>query len=114
MTAKNRSEAQFRMSCWNCPRYDRTERRCQDGKANPKKKADSVAVAEFLGVRALCHYNPYRDRLALEMHYPHQPPPALPAFARPRRRPREPQNPPEERAADAPASPTSVRDARGE
>lgn len=59
-----------RMACWNCPRYSRAERVCADGKANPKKKADSVAVAEFLGLRALCHYNPYRDALAARMYFP--------------------------------------------
>jgi hypothetical protein len=58
------------MRCWNCPRYNREERVCLDGKANPKKKADAVAVAEFLGLRTLCHYNPYRDQLTLLMHYP--------------------------------------------
>ena len=62
--------AEKRMSCWQCPRYDRTTRHCQDGKANPKSKADSVAVAEVLGVRALCHYNPYRDALAARRYFP--------------------------------------------
>lgn len=58
------------MSCWQCPRYDRKTRRCQDGKANPRSKADSVAVAETLGVRALCHYNLYRDALAARRYFP--------------------------------------------
>jgi hypothetical protein len=49
------------------------ERRCQDGKANPRSKADSVVVAELLGLRALCHYNLHRDALALRMHFPHHP-----------------------------------------
>jgi hypothetical protein len=62
--------AEKRMRCWQCPRYSRAERRCRDSKANPKSKADSVAVAEQLGLRALCHYNPYRDALALRMHFP--------------------------------------------
>ena len=63
--------AEKRMHCWNCPRYSRTERLCADGKANPKKKADSVTVAEVLGLRALCHYNPYRDALAARKFFPH-------------------------------------------
>jgi hypothetical protein len=71
------------MACWQCPRYDRAERRCQDGKANPKSKSDSVAVAELLGVRALCHYNPYRDGLALRMYFPNHP--ATLAASQPRR-----------------------------
>jgi len=62
--------AEKRMACWNCPRYDRTERFCLDGKTNPKKKADAVAVTEFLGLRALCHYSPYRDQLAILTHFP--------------------------------------------
>lgn len=61
--------AEKRMTCWQCPRYDRTARRCQDNKANPKTKSDSVAVAELLGVRALCHYNPYRDALAARRYF---------------------------------------------
>ena len=62
-----------RMTCWQCPRYNREERRCLDGKANPKKKADSVTIAETLGLRTLCHYNPHRDALALRMYFPHHP-----------------------------------------
>lgn len=78
-----------RMSCWQCPRYSRTERRCRDGKANPKRKSDSVAVAEFLGLRALCHYNPYRDALALRMHFPNHP--LTIAVSAPKRRSHRPQ-----------------------
>jgi hypothetical protein len=62
--------AEKRMVCWNCPRYSRTELTCLDGKTNPKKKVDAVAAAEVLGLRALCHYSPYRDGLALRMHFP--------------------------------------------
>ena len=70
MAAKKEGETPRRMACWNCPRYSRTDRQCADGKANPKKKADSVMVAEALGLRALCHYNPYRDALAARMYFP--------------------------------------------
>ena len=59
-----------RMSCWNCARYSRTDRRCREGKANPKRKSDSIKVAELLGVRTLCHYNPYREHLVLRMFFP--------------------------------------------
>ena len=62
-----------RMSCWNCPRYLREERRCREGKANPKRKSDTFAVAETLGVRTLCHYNVYRDALAMRMFFPSAP-----------------------------------------
>jgi hypothetical protein len=61
------------MACWNCPRYCRTERRCRDGKSNPRRKSDSIAVAEALGLRALCHYNTHRDALALRMFFPLDP-----------------------------------------
>jgi hypothetical protein len=73
------------MSCWNCPRYDRTDRRCREGKANPRRKSDSLVVAELLGVRALCHYNPYRDPLAMRMFFPTAPE-TMRATARSRRR----------------------------
>ncbi len=78
--------AEKRMHCWNCPRYSRTERVCADGKANPKKKADSVTVAEVLGLRALCHYNPYRDALAARKFFPNT---ALGINSVPPRRPRK-------------------------
>jgi hypothetical protein len=75
-----------RMTCWQCPRYDRSERHCRDGKANPKKKTDSITVAELLGLRALCHYNPYRDVLALRMYFPGQPATIALSLSRPRGR----------------------------
>ena len=61
------------MTCWNCPRYDRGQFHCRDGKANPRKKTDAVMVAELLGLRALCHYNLYRDSIALRVHFPNDP-----------------------------------------
>jgi hypothetical protein len=79
--------AEKRMTCWRCPRYDREARRCRDGKTNPKSKADSIAVAEQLGLRALCHYNPYRDPLARRMHFPERPVPLPKAARRVRRLP---------------------------
>jgi hypothetical protein len=73
MKAEGGPIRQKRMTCWNCPRYDRNLFHCLDGKANPKKKADTVAVAELLGLRALCHYNLYREALALRTYYPKDP-----------------------------------------
>ena len=61
-----------RVSCWQCQRYDRNERRCKDGKTNPKKRSDTVEVAEQLGVQTICLYNPYRDMLALRQYFPHR------------------------------------------
>jgi hypothetical protein len=80
--------AEKRMACWNCPRYVRAERRCLDGKANPKKKAESVEVAETLGLRALCHYNLHRDGLALRRHFPTSRPAMLSVAPRRSRRDR--------------------------
>lgn len=65
--------AERRVSCWQCRRYRRSVRRCLDGKANPRSKSDSVAVAEALGLRALCAFNPHRDALARRLHFPHEP-----------------------------------------
>lgn len=59
------------MVCWNCRRYNRNDRRCLDGKANPRRKSDSIAVAEMLGVQALCHYNKHREPLAMRMFFTH-------------------------------------------
>ncbi len=58
---------------------------CQDGKTNPKRKTDAVAVAELLGLRALCHYSPHRDGLALRRHFPASAS-AIASVARPKRR----------------------------
>jgi hypothetical protein len=58
------------MTCLKCPRYEPEARRCREGKANPRNKPDTVAVAELLGLQTLCHYNPYRDALALQMYFP--------------------------------------------
>lgn len=66
------TQPERRMSCWQCPRYSRTERKCQDGKANPKRKSETVEVAEVLGLQAICHYNPYRDLIALRTFFPHR------------------------------------------
>jgi len=62
-----------RMSCIKCPRYNKADSHCRDGKANPRRKSDSLLVAELLGIRALCHYNPYREPMALRMYYPSDP-----------------------------------------
>lgn len=59
-----------RMTCLKCPRYDAEAHHCREGKANPRNKVDTVAVSEALGLQALCHYNPYRDGLALQMYFP--------------------------------------------
>ena len=76
---------QQRMHCWNCPRYDRAERHCRDGKANPKRKTDSVELAERLGVQALCLYNLHRDAIARCTYFPKHPLTIAATAKRPRR-----------------------------
>ncbi|HLH79280.1 MAG TPA: hypothetical protein VKV29_03255 [Chthonomonas sp.] len=56
--------------CWRCRRYDRTQRLCRDGKANPRRKIDAVTLVELLGVRSLCIHNPYRETLARRIYMP--------------------------------------------
>ncbi len=58
------------MHCRRCPRYDVEAQHCRDGKANPRSKADTVSVAEMLGLQTLCHYNPFRDALAMLTYFP--------------------------------------------
>ena len=52
-----------RILCPRCRFYDRERRRCTVGKVNPRTKLDSYETAQVLGVRALCTFNLYRDRL---------------------------------------------------
>jgi len=51
--------------CRDCPRYDAEARKCRDGKVNPQKYELAVDVANVLGVRAICTYNDFRERLVL-------------------------------------------------
>ena len=44
----------------------------RDGKANPKRKSETFEVADMLGLQAICHYNPYRDLIALRRFFPHR------------------------------------------
>jgi hypothetical protein len=52
-----------RILCPRCPLYNRAKRRCTIGKVNPRTKVDTYETARLLGVRALCPFNPYRERL---------------------------------------------------
>jgi len=64
MTDTGKMQAQpKRILCPRCPLYDRTGRRCTIGKVNPPTKLDTYETAFLLGVRALCPFNPYRERL---------------------------------------------------
>jgi len=63
--------AEKRMTCNRCPTWDREARRCRIGKANPRKKHETITLAEMLGPQALCIHNPWREPLLLRMHQPH-------------------------------------------
>ena len=62
--------AEKRLTCARCPSYNSNERCCRIGKANPKKKHESLMVAEVFGPQALCLHNPYREPLLLRMRFP--------------------------------------------
>ena len=49
--------------CRDCPRWDDEKGRCLDGKVNPQKYSMAVEVANVLGVRSICMFNDYRERL---------------------------------------------------
>ncbi len=51
------------MDCRDCPRYDNAHTRCKDGKVNPHTYEQSFSVAQFMGLRSLCVFNDYRERL---------------------------------------------------
>lgn len=68
-----RISGEKRMTCLRCPRYNRSELRCLDGKSNPRSKVDTVAVVETLGIQALCYHNAYRDQLVMRIYFPTAP-----------------------------------------
>ncbi len=57
------SENIRKITCPRCRLYDRARRRCLIGKVNPRTKIDTYETARVLGVRALCSFNLYRDRM---------------------------------------------------
>ncbi len=52
-----------RVTCARCRLYDRLARRCTIGKVNPRTKLDTYETARLLGVRALCAFNLYREKM---------------------------------------------------
>jgi hypothetical protein len=64
-------------NCLSCASYNREERRCSVGKANPRRKLDAVAVAETLGLHALCIFCEHREEL---VRHAHKLGPVLPVF----------------------------------
>ena len=51
------------MYCRDCARWDDEAERCRDGKVNPPNLETAVSVANVLGVRSICVFNDYRERL---------------------------------------------------
>ena len=64
--------AERRTTCLSCRTYDREIGRCRIGKTNPRKKHESLTVAELLGAQALCVHNPFREPLILRMRFSHR------------------------------------------
>lgn len=70
------------MYCEDCPRFDPERRTCRDGKVNPQRWDLTVEVANVFGVRSICMFNDYRERLVasrsrtlpVEPEVPAQPP----------------------------------------
>ena len=51
------------MRCRDCARYDLEDRRCKDAKVNPPTWEDAVEVANVIGIRSICSFNDFRERL---------------------------------------------------
>jgi len=49
--------------CRDCPRYDAESERCRDGKVNPHRWEVAVSVAQTYGLRSICAFNDFRERL---------------------------------------------------
>ena len=57
-------------SCWTCHCYDKENRKCTIGKANPPRKHMAQTLAELLGPEAICMKSPFREPLIMRMRYP--------------------------------------------
>jgi hypothetical protein len=51
------------MECRDCARWDAEERKCLDSKVNPHNWENAVVVAQVIGLRSICVFNDYRERL---------------------------------------------------
>ena len=51
------------MDCKDCHRFDSDAKRCMDGKVNPHNWETAVSVSQILGIRTICMFNDYRERL---------------------------------------------------
>ena len=53
----------YLMDCRDCHRWDSEAKKCLDGKVNPHNWEVAVTVVQVLGLRAVCPFNDYRERL---------------------------------------------------
>ncbi len=51
------------MECRDCTRYDTEARKCMDGKLNPHSWEATVSVAQIFGLRSICMFNDFREKL---------------------------------------------------
>lgn len=51
------------MHCRDCARYDSEAERCRDSKVNPESWEIAVTVSQVMGLRSICVFNDYRERL---------------------------------------------------
>jgi len=51
------------MQCRDCARYNEETHECRDKKVNPQSMAEAADVANCYGVRSICMFNDYRERL---------------------------------------------------
>jgi hypothetical protein len=51
------------MDCKDCHRFDADAKRCKDGKVNPHNWETAVSVSQILGIRTICMFNDFRERL---------------------------------------------------
>ena len=56
------------MDCRDCARYDEANDACLDRKVNPKRWEEAVAVSQLMGIRAVCVFSDYRERLVASRH----------------------------------------------
>lgn len=51
------------MFCRDCPRHDEEKQVCRDGKINPHSWERAVEASQVFGIRSLCPFSEYRERL---------------------------------------------------
>ncbi len=51
------------MECRDCARWDSEARKCRDEKVNPHSWEVAVSVSQVLGLRSICVFNDFRERL---------------------------------------------------